>query len=395
MLPKRILDYGKSGNVIREISEYGKKRAKEIGPENLYDFSIGNPSVPTPQKVTDSLIHLLQTLPPQQLHAYTAAPGDPGVRQQVADYLNRQYGRHCSGAGIYLTAGAAAALAICLTALVNPAEEVLLPAPFFSEYTVYTEQAGGVPVIVPCREPDFQLDLAAIEKAITPKTRVLLLNSPNNPAGVVFSREILTRLAGLLTRKSQEYGEPIYLLSDEPYRELAYDGVEVPYIPNLYPNTLVCNSFSKCLSLAGERLGYVLVPDQVENSGDVYAAVCGAGRALGYINVSSLFQFALPECLGLTADLSVYAENRKLLVNALREYGYEMPAPDGAFYLYVKALEPDDMAFCKKAREYELLLVPGQAFYYPGYVRVAYCLDTDTIRRALPAFQKLAKAYGK
>ncbi len=394
MLPKRILDYGKSGNVIREISEYGKKRAREIGAENLYDFSIGNPSVPCPEKVTDTLIQLLQTVPAKQLHAYTAAPGDPGVRQAVADFLNERYGRHCRAEGIYLTAGAAAALAISLTALLNPGEEVIMPAPFFSEYTVYTEQAGGVPVIVPCRA-DFQLDVDVIEAAITPKTRVLLLNSPNNPSGVVFREETVRQVADLLKRKSAELGHTIYLLSDEPYRELAYDGIQVPYLPNFYPNTLVCNSFSKCLSLAGERLGYVLVPETVENWQDVYAAVCGGGRALGYINVSSLFQFALPVCLGETADLSIYAENRRILVDALKEYGYEMATPDGAFYLYVKALEEDDMAFCQKARDFELLLVPGQAFYYPGYVRVAYCLDTDTIRRALPAFKALAQAYGK
>ena len=394
MLPKRILDYGKSGNVIREISEYGKQRAREIGPENLYDFSIGNPSVPCPEQVTQTLISLLQTVPAKKLHAYTAAPGDPGVRQAVADYLNGRFGRHCCGDGIYLTAGAAAALAISLTALLNPGEEVILPAPFFSEYVVYTEQAGGVPVIVPCRS-DFQLDVDVIERAITEKTRVLLLNSPNNPSGVVFREDTVRAVSQLLARKSRELGHTIYLLSDEPYRELAYDGMEVPYLPNYYPNTLVCNSFSKCLSLAGERLGYVLVPETVENWRDVNAAVCGGGRALGYINVSSLFQFALPACLGQTADLSIYAENRRILVSALKEYGYEMATPDGAFYLYVKALEEDDMAFCKKAREFELLLVPGQAFYYPGYVRVAYCLDTDTIRRALPAFKKLAQAYGK
>ncbi len=394
MLPKRILDYGKSGNVIREISEYGKNRALEIGAENLYDFSIGNPSVPCPEKVTETLIELLKTVPAKKLHAYTAAPGDPGVRKAVADYLNGRYGQHCRGEGIYLTAGAAAALAISLTALLNPGEEVIMPAPFFSEYTVYTEQAGGVPVIVPCRS-DFQLDMAVIEAAITPKTRVLLLNSPNNPSGVVFREETIRQGAELLTRKSKELGHTIYLLSDEPYRELAYDGIEVPYLPNFYPNTLVCNSFSKCLSLAGERLGYVLVPETVENWQDVYAAVCGGGRALGYINVSSLFQFALPVCLGETADLSIYAENRRILVEALKEYGYEMATPDGAFYLYVKALEEDDMAFCQKAREFELLMVPGQAFYYPGYVRVAYCLDTDTIRRALPAFKALAESYRK
>ena len=394
MLPKRILDYGKSGNVIREISEYGKKRALEIGAENLYDFSIGNPSVPCPEKVTQTLIELLQTVPAKKLHAYTAAPGDPGVRKAVADFLNERFGQHCCGEGIYLTAGAAAALAISLTALLNPGEEVIMPAPFFSEYVVYTEQAGGVPVIVPCRD-DFQLDMDVLEKAITPKTRVLLLNSPNNPSGVVFRKETIQAVAALLTRKSRELGHTIYLLSDEPYRELAYDGIEVPYLPNYYPNTLVCNSFSKCLSLAGERLGYVLVPETVTNWKDVYAAVCGGGRALGYINVSSLFQFALPVCLGETADLSIYAENRKILVEALKEYGYEMATPDGAFYLYVKALEEDDMAFCRKARQFELLLVPGQAFYYPGYVRVAYCLDTDTIRRALPAFKALAEAYQK
>ncbi|MBQ1241701.1 MAG: pyridoxal phosphate-dependent aminotransferase [Oscillospiraceae bacterium] len=394
MLPERILGYGKNANPIREISEYGKKRAAEIGRENLFDFSIGNPSVPCPEKVTETLLDLVKNTPAQKLHAYTSAVGDPGVRQAVADFLNSRYGQHCCADGIYLTAGSAAALAICLTALVNPGEEVVMPAPFFTEYPVYVEQAGGVSVIVPCGA-DFQPDIAAIERAITEKTRVLLINSPNNPSGVVFTKESICALCELLRRKSEEYGEVIYLLSDEPYRELAYDGVEVPYLPNYYDHTLVCNSFSKTLSLAGERVGFILVPEKVKEWRDVYAAVGGAGRALGYINLGSMFQFLLPACLGETADLSVYAKNREILVNALREYGYEMASPDGAFYLFVKAPDGDDMAFCQKAREFELLFVPGTVFYYPGYVRVAYCLDTDTILRALPAFKALAESYKK
>lgn len=394
MLPKRILDYGKSANPIREISEYGKKRAAEIGKENLFDFSIGNPSVPCPEKVTETLVDLLKNVPAAKLHAYTSAVGDPGVRQAVADFLNRRYGQHCCADGIYLTAGSAAALAICLTALLNPGEEVIMPAPFFTEYPVYVEQATGVSVVVPCRD-DFQLDIAAIEKAINEKTRVLLINSPNNPSGVVFNEESIRELSALLKRKSEEYGEPIYLLSDEPYRELAYDGVTVPYLPNFYDNTIVCNSFSKTLSLAGERVGFILVPEKVSAWRDVYAAIGGSGRALGYINLSSMFQFVLPACLGLTADLSIYAKNREILVKALKEYGFEMASPDGAFYLFVKAPDGDDLAFCQKAREFELLFVPGSAFYYPGYVRVAYCLDTDTILRALPAFKALAESYKK
>ncbi len=394
MLPQRILGYGKSANPIREISEYGKKRAAEIGKENLFDFSIGNPSVPCPQKVTDTLLDLLKNVPAEKLHAYTSAVGDPGVRQAVAEFLNGRYGQHCCADGVYLTAGSAAALAICLTALLNSGEEVVMPAPFFTEYTVYAEQAGGVSVIVPCRA-DFQLDIDAIEKAINEKTRVLLINSPNNPSGVVFGEESIRALSELLRKKSEEYGAPIYLLSDEPYRELVYGGVTVPYLPNFYDNTIVCNSFSKTLSLAGERVGFILVPEKVSEWRDVYAAIGGAGRALGYINLGSMFQFLLPACLGETADLSVYAKNREIMVNALTEYGFEMASPDGAFYLFLKAPGGDDVAFCQKAREFELLFVPGSAFYYPGYVRAAYCLDTDTILRALPAFKALAEAYQK
>lgn len=394
MLPKRILDYGKSANPIREISEYGKKRAAEIGKENLFDFSIGNPSVPCPEKVTQTLLDLIKNVPAEKLHAYTSAVGDPGVRAAVADFLNARFGQHCCADGIYLTAGSAAALAICLTALLNPGEEVVMPAPFFTEYPVYVEQAGGVSVIVPCGA-DFQPDIAAIERAINEKTRVLLINSPNNPSGAVFTEQSIRALSELLKRKSEEYGEVIYLISDEPYRELAYGGVTVPYLPNYYDNTLVCNSFSKTLSLAGERVGFILVPEKVKEWRDVYASVGGAGRALGYINLGSLFQFVLPACLGETADLSVYARNREILVKALTEYGFEMASPDGAFYLFLKAPDGDDMAFCQKAREFELLFVPGSVFYYPGYVRVAYCLDTDTILRALPSFKALAESYKK
>ena len=295
-----------------------------------------------------------------------------------------------------MTAGASSALTIACKALLLPGDEVIVFAPYFPEYTVYAEAYGGVPVILKCREPDFQIDMAQLEAAITEKTKIVIVNSPNNPSGSILSEETIQAMAELLRRKQAEYGHEIYILADEPYRALVYDAdTVVPFIPKYYDNTIFCYSYSKCLSIPGERMGYILVPPQVENNRDVYAAVCGAGRLLGYINNTSLFQYMLPACLDATADLSVYKTNRDLLCSALTQYGYEMARPDGAFYLFVKSLEPDAVAFCEKAKEFELVFVPGDCFGYPGYVRISYCVATETIEKSLPAFEALAKAYGK
>lgn len=396
MLPQDALKFGKAGNLIREIAGYAAARAAEIGTENVFNFSIGNPNVAAPEVVAQTLHKLLDTVPSVDLHAYTAAPGIYAVRQAIADYLRAQFDVDYSADDLYMTAGASGALAIVCKALLLPGDEVIVFAPYYPEYTVYAECFGGVPVILKCRERDFQVDMAQLEAAITEKTKIVIINSPNNPSGSILSEETIQAMAELLRRKQAEYGHEIYILADEPYRELVYDAdTVVPFIPKYYDNTILCYSYSKCLSIPGERMGYVLVPPQVENSRDVYAAVCGAGRILGYINNTSLFQYMLPACLGATADLSIYKTNRDLLCSALTQYGYEMVRPDGAFYLFVKALEPDAVAFCEKAKEFELILVPGDCFGYPGYVRISYCVATDTVEKSLPAFEALAKAYGK
>lgn len=396
MLPQDSLKFGKAGNLIREIAAYAGARAAEIGAENVFNFSIGNPNVAAPAVVEQTLRQLLDTVPSVDLHAYTAAPGIYAVRQAIVDYLRAQFDVHYSADDLYMTAGASAALAIVCKAVLLPGDEVIIFAPFYPEYSVYAECYGGVPVILKCRESDFQIDMAQFEAAITEKTKIVIINSPNNPSGSILSEETIQAMAELLRRKQAEYGHEIYILADEPYRELVYDAdTVVPFIPKYYDNTILCYSYSKCLSLPGERMGYVLVPPQVENSRDVYAAVCGAGRILGYVNNTSLFQYMLPACLGATADLSVYKTNRDLLYSTLTQYGYEMVRPDGAFYLFVKSLEPDAVAFCEKAKEFELILVPGDCFGYPGYVRVSYCVATETIEKSLPAFEALAKAYGK
>lgn len=396
MLPQDSLKFGKAGNLIREIAGYAAARAEKIGAENVFNFSIGNPNVAAPDIVAQTLRQLLDTMPSVDLHAYTAAPGIYSVRQSIVDYLRAQFDVNYSADDLYMTAGASAALAIVCKAVLLPGDEVIIFAPFYPEYSVYAECYGGVPVILKCRESDFQIDMAQFEAAITEKTKIVIINSPNNPSGSILSEETIQAMAELLRRKQAEYGHEIYILADEPYRELVYDAdTVVPFIPKYYDNTILCYSYSKCLSIPGERMGYVLVPPQVENSRDVYAAVCGAGRILGYVNNTSLFQYMLPACLGATADLSVYKMNRDLLYSSLTQYGYEMVRPDGAFYLFVKSLEPDAVAFCEKAKEFELILVPGDCFGYPGYVRISYCVATETIEKSLPAFAALAKAYGK
>ena len=396
MLPQDSLRYGKEGNLIREIAGYAAARATEIGAENVFNFSIGNPNVAAPDVVAQTLRRLLDTMLSVELHAYTPAPGVYAVRQAIVEHLRAQFGVDCSADDLYMTAGASSALTIACKALLLPGDEVIVFAPYFPEYTVYAEAYGGVPVILKCREPDFQIDMAQLEAAITEKTKIVIVNSPNNPSGSILSEETIQAMAELLRRKQAEYGHEIYILADEPYRALVYDAdTVVPFIPKYYDNTIFCYSYSKCLSIPGERMGYILVPPQVENNRDVYAAVCGAGRLLGYINNTSLFQYMLPACLDATADLSVYKTNRDLLCSALTQYGYEMARPDGAFYLFVKSLELDAVAFCEKAKEFELVFVPGDCFGYPGYVRISYCVATETIEKSLPAFEALAKAYGK
>ncbi|MBQ6825505.1 MAG: pyridoxal phosphate-dependent aminotransferase [Clostridia bacterium] len=393
MFSEKMMELGKKRSVIREIFEYGNLRRSQIGAENVFDFSLGNPSIPAPDVVNDVMVDLIKNKPSVALHGYTSAQGDAGVRKAIADNINERFCADAKPELIYMTCGAAASLTITLNALLNVGDEVVLLAPFFPEYRVFVEKAGGVVKTVKCREEDFQIDFLALEEVITKKTKAIIINSPNNPSGAVLNRETITLLAELLNKKADEFGTDIYVLADEPYRELVYNDLEVPYIPNFYDNTVVCYSFSKSLSLPGERIGYIYVSSKAKNYGDLYAAVCGAGRALGFVCAPSLLQYTVKEVLGKTADISVYEKNRNLLYNALTSYGYTAVRPDGAFYLFIKSPEADANAFCERAKKYELLLVPGDDFGYEGYVRISYCVSTEMIEKALPEFEKLINEY--
>ena len=395
MISQTMVGLGKKRSVIREIFEYSKVRAAEIGAENIFDFSIGNPSVPPPQIISDTLKELLDQEDSVSLHGYTSAQGDPATRKAIADDLNRRYGTDFTANNFYMTVGAAASLSICFKALALPEDEFIVFAPYFTEYRVFVEAAGGTLVEVPPREPDFQIDFDAFSAAVSEHTKAVIVNSPNNPSGVVYSESTVKELCRILEEKSAQYGHTIYLISDEPYRELVYDdNIVVPFLTKYYKNTLVCYSYSKSLSLPGERIGYVLVPSEIDDFEDMYAAVCGAGRALSYVCAPRLFQKLIARCVGQVSDISVYRKNRDLLYNGLTERGYQCVRPDGAFYLFVKALEEDTNAFCERAKKYELLLVPGDDFGCPGYVRIAYCVTTEQIERSMPAFEALAKEYG-
>lgn len=392
MVSERMKGLGTARSVIRELFEYGKLRAAEIGAENVFDFSIGNPSVPSPAAVNEAAARLL-TEQPDLIHAYTSAQGDLQARRRFADSLNRRFGADYTADRFYLTAGAAASLCCVFNGLTCPGDEFIVFAPYFPEYKVFIEGAGAKMVLIPPEIEAFQIDFDAFEASLSEHTKGVLINSPNNPSGVVYSRATLERLAAILTEKSREYGHPIYLISDEPYREIVYAGVEVPWVPHIYRDTIVCYSFSKSLSLPGERIGYVLVPREAAEGDDVYAAVAGAGRSLGYVCAPSLFQQVTSLCCDMTSDIGIYEANRNLFVSSLREMGYHVVEPGGAFYLFPRSLETDDAAFSERAKKLDLLIVPGSGFGAPGHVRISYCVQTETIRRALPKFQALADSY--
>ncbi len=392
MLNEKMVSLGSRRSVIREIFEYGKKRKAEIGEENVFDFSLGNPSVPAPAAVTAALERIIKETDPVRLHGYTSAQGDMAVRAKIAGSIEKRFGFPANKDLIYMTCGAAASLTVTLNALVNSGDEIIIPAPFFPEYRVFAENAGARVVTVMCREPDFQLDIKAIESAVNEKTKAIIINSPNNPTGAVFSPDTIKALSDMLVRKQAEYGTDIYIIADEPYRELSY-GAEVPYIPKYYANTAVCYSYSKSLSLPGERIGYIFIPESANNSKKLYAAVCGAGRALGFVCAPSLMQYTVAECTDALPDISTYKKNRDLLFGALTDYGYKAVPPDGAFYLFVKSPEPDANAFCERAKKYELLLVPSDDFGCPGYVRISYCVTAEQIEKSLPAFKALIEEY--
>lgn len=394
MFNQAMLRLGQNRSVIRDIFEYSKLRSAQIGADKVFDFSLGNPSVPPPPQVGEAIARLLREADPLLLHGYSSAQGDARVRQVLADSLQRRFEAQVGPDDLYLTSGAAAALAISLKALCLPGDQVVLLAPFFPEYQVFVEAAGAEAVVVPAERQALQIDFAALESLLSPSTRALIVNSPNNPSGVVLTRPVLERLCLLLLEKQEEYGHPIYLIADEPYRELVFDQEEPPYLPNLYDNAIVCYSYSKSLSLPGERIGYVAVPKTVAGHDELYAAVCGAGRALGYVCAPTLFQQVVAACVDVKPDIAAYRRNRDLLYGGLTEYGFRCVRPDGAFYLFMETPEPDAAAFCEKAKEFELLLVPSDSFGCPGFVRIAFCVSEQRIKDSLPAFKALAQSYG-
>ena len=393
MLNQTAYSLGANRSCIRDLFEYGRARAAVVGDENVFDYSLGNPSIPSPAAVDEAVRQILLDTPTLQIHGYTSAVGDFATRQAIADDLNRRYDAGCRGENFFLGCGAAPELVAVFTALAVPEGELLAIAPYFPEYKPFAQAAGLNFRVVPPDVPDFQIKLDAVEAMLTPHTQAVLINTPHNPSGVADTQKTLEALGALLTQKSREYGHPIYLISDEPYRELAY-GVEVPFVPLIYPNTVVCYSYSKSLSLPGERIGYIYVPDSAADSRALYDAVAGAARSAGHVCAPSLWQKVIARCAGLRPDLQAYDRNRKALYEGLTAMGYEMAKPDGAFYLFIKAPGGDANAFSEKAKERDLLLVPGDGFGCPGYFRICYCVSYDMIQRSLPVFRALINESG-
>ena len=393
MLPEKSLAWGRSKNCIRVLAAYGAERKAAIGADKVFDFSLGNPSVPAPPQVDEAIRDLLREGDGTALHGYTPAAGLPSLREAIAEDLRSRLGAPVSADGVYVCCGAAAGLVACCRGLLCPGEEALTFAPFFTEYRVFVEGAGGTLGVIP-PAAGLQPDLDALEARVGEKTWMLIVNSPNNPSGVVLSAESLTRIGEILQAAERRYGHPIYLVSDEPYRELVYDGALPPSVLRFYDDAIICYSFSKSLSLPGERIGYLAVSDRMADREDVFAALAGAARGSGYVNAPSLMQRVVERCLGLTADLAVYRKNRDMLYRGLKDLGFDCVYPDGAFYLFVKSPEPDAKAFSERAKRFELLLVPSDDFGLSGYVRLAYCVSGDMIRRSMPAFRALAESYG-
>ena len=391
MVNQEYYNLGTAPSVIRQLFAYGLEQAAKVGADKVYDYSLGNPSIPAPKKVNESIKKLVDEMDSIKLHGYSMAAGFDTARAAVAKDLAERFGLDVKASELFFTCGAAPALISIIKALIVDADsEIMAVAPFFPEYRPFVNANGGKLVVVPADTKAFQIHLDEVEKRITKNTQGIIINSPNNPSGVVYTEETLKGLAALLERKSKEYGHPIYIIADEPYRELVYGGVKVPFIPCLYKNTIVCYSYSKSLSLPGERIGYICVPDSVEDHQAVYSAIAGAARSCGHVCPPTLIQLTIARCADETPDLAAYDENRQLLYRELTAMGYQCAKPDGAFYLFVKAPGGDDVAFCERAkREHNLLVVPGTGFECPGYVRLSYCVSNDMIRRSLPAFKKV------
>ncbi|MFR3275049.1 MAG: pyridoxal phosphate-dependent aminotransferase [Collinsella phocaeensis] len=392
MVNRTMYERGAESSKIREIFAYACERKAQIGSENVFDFSLGNPSVPAPASVRASIERSVAEVDPAVLHGYTPAPGLPAARAAVAASLNRRFGTAYGAQDVFMTVGAAASVSCCLHALVAPGDEVIVIAPYFPEYAVWIENAGATCVEVLADQKTFQIDVDALRAAITERTAAVIIDSPNNPTGAVYTRATLEALAAALQEASAGRDEPIFLISDEPYREVVY-GAEVPWVPSIYAPTVVCYSYSKSLSLPGERVGWVLVPDTCADHDRIMAAVAGAARCLGFVCAPALFQRVVIDCVDEPCDVESYARNREVLTRALSEYGYDYVEPDGAFYLWMRALEEDAEAFCARARAYELLPVPSDSFGVPGWVRIGYCVSHETIERSLPAWEALAQSY--
>ena len=392
MFNKTAYALGSNRSCIRELFEYGRQRAAIVGPENVYDYSLGNPSIPAPAAVDDTIRSVLGDTDTLLVHGYTSSIGDLATRQAIADDLNDRFDAGVKPENLFIGTGAAPELVATMKALTVDNSEILAIAPYFPEYKPFAEVAGLKFKVVAPDVPDFQIRLSAVEELLTENTVAIIVNSPNNPSGVVYTRETLTALADLLTRKSAEYGHPIYIIADEPYRELTYGGVTAPFIPLIYPDTIVCYSYSKSLSLPGERIGYVYVPEQATDSAELYFAIAGAARSCGHVCAPSLWQKVIARCAKLRPDLAAYDRNRRALCESLTAMGYEMAKPDGAFYLFIKAPGGDANAFCEKAKQKDLLLVPGDGFGCPGYFRICYCVSYDMISRSLPVFKELINA---
>lgn len=389
MYNQTAYELGANSCYIRELAAWGQARAAQIGSENVYDYSIGNPSIPAPREIEDTIRDILQNTPTVAIHGYTSAVGNLQTRQAIANDLNARYNQTITPDELFIGCGTSQELCSVFLALATPGSKILAIAPYFPEYDPFVRNAGADFDVVPADVPDFQINFAALEEKLTPNTCALILNSPNNPSGTVYTAETIRQLANLLSQKSAEFAHPIYIVADEPYRELVYDGVEVPYIPAIYPNTIICYSYSKSLSLPGERIGYILVPRQAQDSKALYLAICGASRVTGHICAPSLWQEVIAKCAHLRPDMAAYGRNRTALYEGLRALGYEIAKPDGAFYLFVKVPGGDGFAFSEKAKALDLLVVPGEEFGCPGYVRVCYCVKPEMIERSLPLFAKL------
>ena len=394
MISEKMKPYVKNNSAIRRMFEEGNRLRAKYGADKVFDFSLGNPSVPAPDSVREAIIELVNTTDPTILHGYMSNAGFEDVRQTIAESLNRRFDTKFSAKNLIMTVGAASGLNVILKTILNPGEEVIVFAPYFLEYGAYVRNYDGVLVEISPDTTTFQPNLAEFEQKITPKTRAVIVNTPHNPTGVVYSEETIKKLSAILEAKQKEFGTVIYLISDEPYRELAYDGVEVPYLTKYYNNTVVGYSYSKSLSLPGERIGYLVIPDEADGSEELISAATIANRTLGCVNAPSLIQKVVAKCVDAKTDLAAYDKNRQALYNGLKECGFECIKPQGAFYLFVKSPVEDEKAFCEAGKKYNILMVPGSSFACPGYVRLAYCVSYETIVNSLPEFKKLAAEYG-